>query len=232
MVYADGAKIQFGPEPSRIYTTSYNLADTLKLQTFFYQTQNVNKDTVYFDIYAIGGVKDFDRSFTLQQEQIPNVDNAVSGVHFIPLNDPLVTKNYVIKAGTVHTLVPIILLRDASLKTSTQKLKINVIDDNNFKQGEKSNVWRKIEFTDRLSEPANWASIVSFLGKYSVKKHEFFIETTGDKWDVDFLTYIKSDLSLLGYYRDVCRIALIDYNKAHPLEPMKDENGLLVEMPL
>jgi len=232
-VYNDQARIQFGPEESRIYQSSFNLADTLKPFTFYYEDANVKEDTVFFDIYAIGGITKTDRSFTLQQEQVPNLSNAVAGKHYVAFNDPRATKNFVIKANTVHTRVPIIMLRDASLKSSTVVLKFKVIPDQNFLSGEASNLWRKITLTDRLSQPASWDNIATlyYYGKYSVVKHEFLITHTGQKWDEAFLQTLYSDYSLQQYWTGAAKIALIDYNAAHPGNPLRDENNELVVFP-
>jgi hypothetical protein len=230
-LYDDVAHIQFGPETGRIYQTSYNLADTLKPFTFFYHDESIKQDTVYFDIYAVGGTTNADRSFTLRQEQVKNAVNAIAGTHYIGFDDPRASKYYVIKARTVHTRVPIILLRSADLKNSTPVLKFNVIADQNFKEGEKSNLWRKIEMTDRLSKPLAWNDSFSkyYFGSYSTVKHAFMIEVTGKKWDQEFISTLALDVQ--DYYISVVKAALIDYNKANPGNPMKDENGEVVVMP-
>jgi hypothetical protein len=226
-LYNDIARIQFGPEPSRIYTPSYNLVDTLKPYTFYYEDATVKEDTVFFDIYAIGGTAKNDRSFTLQQEQLPNTLNAVAGTHYVAFSDARVSKHYTIKAGTVHARVPVIVLRDPSLKTATPVLKFKVTDDTNFKIGEVSNIWRKVLITDRLSQPPAWTG----FGTYSVVKHKFMIDVTGEKWDQDFFLFVRADFGLQGYYVAVVKTALIDYNLAHPGNPLKDENGELVVIP-
>ncbi|TKC07437.1 DUF4843 domain-containing protein [Pedobacter frigoris] len=232
-LYDDVARIQFGPENSRIYITSYNLADTLKPYTFFYEDASVTQDTVFFDIYAIGGVSKTDRTFTLEQEQVAGATNAISGTQYVAFNDPKATKNFVIKGGTVHTRVPIVLLRDASLKTSTPVLKFKAVADGNFQLGEINNLWRKIVFTDRLSQPAAWNASATqyYFGAYSVAKHQFMIDSTGEKWDQDFITSIMADYALLQYWTGTLKISLIDYNNSHPGNPLKAENGEMVVFP-
>lgn len=232
-LYNDVARIQFGPETSRIYTTSYNLADTLKPFTFFYEDASVTQDTVFFDIYAIGGVSKADRTFTLEQEQVANVTNAIPGTQYVAFNDPKATKNFIIKAGSVHTRVPIILLRDASLKTSTPVLKFKVVANGSFQVGEINNLWRKVVFTDRLSQPAAWNASATqyYFGKYSVTKHQFMIDLTGEKWDQDFITGIMADYALLQYWTATLKIVLINYNNLHPGNPLKDETGEIVVFP-
>lgn len=230
-LYNDIARIQFGPDISLIYNANSALADTLKPFTFYYDTPDVTQDTVFFDIYAIGGISKTDRTYTLQQEQLPNTNNAVPGKHYVAFDDPKVSKLYVIKAGTVHAKVPVILLRDASLKTTTPILKLNVIADGSFQLGEKKNLWRKVQMTDRLSRPAAWSDSYStyYYGAYSVVKHAFMIDITGKKWDQTFMSTVALDEQ--AYYLTVIKTALINYNNAHPGNPLKDENGQLIIFP-
>lgn len=230
-LYNDIARIQFGPDVSLIYNANSVLADTLKPYTFYYSAPSVTQDTVFFDIYAVGGVSKTDRAFTLEQEQLPNTNNAVPGKHYIAFNDPGVSKLYVIKAGTVHTRVPVVLLRDISLKTTTPVLKLNVVANDIFQLGEVKNLWRKIEMTDRLSRPAAWTDSYAtyYYGAYSVVKHAFMIEVTGKKWDQTFISTLAIDEQ--AYYVSVIKTALINYNNAHPGNPLKDDNGQLVIFP-
>ncbi|SMO74654.1 DUF4843 domain-containing protein [Solitalea koreensis] len=232
-LFNDTARLQFGPDISRIYQTSFNLADTLKPFTFYYENPDVKQDTVFFDIYAIGGVSSKDRSFTLEQVQVQGVNNAVAGTHYVAFNDPLVSKNYVIKAGQVHSFVPVVVLRDASLKNSNVVLKFNVVADKNFQLGEANNLWRKIDLTDRLSQPAAWNASASqyYFGKYSIVKHRFMIESTSQKWDQEFISFVMADYALLQYYTGTLKTALVNYNNAHPGNMLKDEVGDLVVFP-
>lgn len=231
-LFNDAARIQFGPATDLIYNPAYNLADTLKPITFFYDEPSVTEDTVFFDVYAIGRVANADRSFTLEQVPLSNTLNAIPGTHYVAFNDPRVSKHYVIKAGTSHAKVPVIILRDPGLKNSTPVLKFNVVADDNFQVGEIKNLWRKVVMTDRLSQPAAWNPTITFYyGKYSTVKHKFMIDTTGDKWDQNFFVYVMTDFSMVQYYQAVFQTAVVDYNKAHPGAPMRDENGDLVAFP-
>lgn len=232
-LYNDVARLQFGPDVSRIYKSDYNLADTLKTSTFYYESDQVLLDTVWFDIYAIGGPTAADRPFKLEQDLLAGADNAVAGTHYKSFDDPAILKNYVIKAGEVHAFVPVILMRDPSLKTRTVTLKFNIVANDQFQLGETSNLWRKVVFTDRLSQPIIWNATISryYLGDYSVVKHAFMIETTGQKFDQAFITKIYSEFAPMSYWVGVLKTNLIDYNKLHPNDPLKDEFGQLVIFP-
>lgn len=232
-LYNDVGRLQFGPEPSRIYTASYNLADTLKRYTFYYENASVVQDTIYFDLYAVGGTSDVDRAFGLEQELVEGVENPVAGVHYKAFDHVELAAHYVIKAGTVHTRVPIVLLRDASLKSNTYTLKLRVLPNEHFLEGEPTNLWRKVEFTDRLSRPAAWDDSMSqyYLGKYSRVKHEFMIEATGQFWDEEFIQTIRPDFALLGYWTAVVKVALMTYNNQNPTNLLMDEDDELVIFP-
>jgi hypothetical protein len=216
LYYSDVARIQFDVA-----------ADTLKRSTFYYDDASVTEDTVFFNIIAIGGIKNTDRTFTLVQEQLPGEINAEPGKHYVAFNDPRAARNYVIKAGAVQARVPVILLRDPGLKSGTVKLRLAVQPDENFQQGQLTLQWRKVEFTDKLSKPDSWNDFIikNGFGKYSVAKHEFMIRTTGDKWDNDFVALLQSDEGSRKYYQTTLKAALIEYNKAHPGNPLIDEFG-------
>ncbi len=231
LVYDSADRIQFGPDIAYIYQSNAMLFDTLKSQTFYYYADEVKTDTVFFDIYAIGGPKDFDRSFKLQQVLLNGMDNAVPGQHYVAFDDANMQDDYLFKAGEVHKKIPIVLLRDPSMKTKSFVLKFNVVANENFQLGETSNSWRKVIMTDRLSKPDNWTSSVNnvYLGEYSVRKHRFIIEVSGQKWDFDFIKLMIAEPTLLDYYKSVFKIALIEYNKNNPI--MLDENGVEVKFP-
>ncbi|MDP3436008.1 MAG: DUF4843 domain-containing protein [Bacteroidales bacterium] len=232
-LYNDIKRIQFGPDITRIYTPSFNMADTTKGYTFFYDNASKQIDTIFFDIYAIGGVSTKDRSFKLEQVAVPGAENAVSGKHYRPFNDATLVSKYMIKAGAIHAKVPVVMLRDASLKTTTVTLKFQIAENENFSIGEPSNVWRKAIFTDRLSQPNSWDAWLTqyYLGKYSVVKHSFFIEKSGQKWDNDFILLIRANFAELGYWKGMVKAALITYNAQNPGNPLKDETGEIVVIP-
>jgi len=125
------------------------------------------------------------------------------------------------------------MLRNPALKTTTVILKFEVIENENFKPGEISTLWRKVIFTDRLSQPTAWTASMGqyYYGAYSTTKHAFMIQVSGQRWDQDFMTVVSADQGLLKYYTSSFKHALADYNNAHPGNPMKDENGLVIVFP-
>src|SRR5690606_15583252 len=131
LLYTDIARIQFGPAPARIPEVSVPTADTLKTQTFVYLPSTVLIDTVFFDIYTMGHLSDRDRPFKIKQEQVKNANNAIANVHYKSFDNSDALAQYVIKAGTSHSRVPIVLLRDASLRERAYVLKF-VLEENEY----------------------------------------------------------------------------------------------------
>ncbi len=232
-LYNDSARLQFGPSPDRIYTASFEMADTAKPFTFYYEPAATTQDTVFFDIYAIGGVSGKDRPFTIEQVTVTGAENAVPGVHYKAFSDPSLKDMYQIRAGEVHRSIPVILLRDPSLKSKNVKLQIAVKANEHFLPGEVRKLWRRVELTDMLSQPAAWNASAAqyYWGKYSRVKHSFMIEQTGEKWDQEFLLNINTDFALLTFWKLKMRTLLTDYNNAHPGAPLMDETGEPVVFP-
>lgn len=232
-MFTDVARIQFGPDISRIYQTSFNLADTTKDFTFVYNSPTSTQDTVWFDVYAIGGLSTKDRIFKLEQiADTTGALNAVPGLDYKAFTDATLASKYVIKAGEMHTLAPVVLLRSATLKTATVTLIIKAAVSADFQLGETSCIWRKVTSTDRLSKPAAWTSTINaYFGTYSMVKHQFMIDVTGKKWDQTFLSNVLKDINQVLFYTTTCKTALINYNNTHPGNPLRDENGALVVFP-
>lgn len=232
-LFNDVGRIQFGPNPNLLYRSGAQLMDTVKNYTFYYDGDNVKEDTVYFDVYTVGGITSHDRKFKLEQVQVDGVMNATADKHYVGFSNQNAMKNFVIKADSVHCAVPIVLLRDPSLKDTNVVLKFQVVENEDFKLGEVANLWREVGITDRLSQPNTWDANFSryYFGEYSVVKHRFMIDSTGQKWDDSFIVEIRSDYSLLQYWIGVCKTALIKYNNQHPGQPLRDEYRQLIIFP-
>lgn len=229
ILYEDVARIQFGPEKRLLYSPTNAFQDSLKTQTFAYLDNSKLTDTVYFDIYTMGDISNKDRPFILRQEQVAGEENALAGVHYRGFDNTDVANLYQIKAGQMHSLVPIILLRDASLKETSVVLKIALVENENFQKGQESLSWRKLTFTDKLSRPDNWNPGV--LGKYSEIKHRFMISVTNEKWDQSFILSIVRDVQAQHYWLGKVKAALLKYNNEHPNQPLKDEDNEAVIFP-
>lgn len=236
MPYKDVDRIQFGPmDPAKIYWSDYEkiwkLSDTAKAYSFYTEEATKLVDTVYFRIYTLGKVQNYDRAFKLMQSLVKDVDNAVPNKHYQAFDDSKGEQLYVVKAGQSYMRVPVVLLRDASLKSKPYTLQFEVVANEHFQQGAPTNTWRRVLVGDLLLQPAAWDDYATkyFWGKYSRVKHEFMIEVTGLKWDQEMMSKLEFDQS--KHFGTELKKELALYNNAHLGEPKVDEFGDLIVFP-
>lgn len=229
--YVDKDRLQFGPnQPDLIYRSDYEtnwkFQDTTKSYSFYFEEEDVTVDTLYFDLYTLGRVTDYDRPYRLIQVQEPGIDNAVAGTHYQAFDDAKSQDLYVVKAGQSHIRVPLVFLRDPSLKEKPYLLSIRLQPNEHFDLGPTTNIWRKATVVDRLLRPTAWTN--SYWGVYSLTKHQFMIDATGQKWDQEMMENLAYDETT--YYRAVLKQALAEYNNEHNT-PLTDEDGNEVIFP-
>lgn len=214
------------------------MADTGALNsTFVYEAPAVVKDTVYIRINTIGGITDKDRTVTLEQiteydityirdpltnkitdsivKEKPN--KAVPGTHYVALNDPSMQPLLVIRAGKAFDSLPIILLRDASLKNNSYRLRIRIVANDQFALGEKKAIEKTIVFSDRLERFESWKTdagqspAFGTFGKYSIAKHQFMIDVLKVRIDEEWYKAIAL-VQAQQHYKNLVKDALVDFN--------------------
>ena len=119
----------------------------------------------------------------------------------------------------------IVTLKRADLTSGTVSLYFRIVETNDFKVGVIEQNHFCIKWNDTLSKPKNWdTELLEFFGEYSLVKYRFIIDTIG------FGEFSATSMSWseLTNYKIIMKTALDEYNDAHPGEPLKDENGLLV----
>lgn len=111
--------------------------------------------------------------------------NAEPGVHYVAFDDPRVKDLYYIPAKRNYADLPVLVMRDASLKEKTVNLKIRLAESADFKVGYADKSWTMITISDMLVKPTLWTnySIQYFLGAYGPVKHQFMIDVTGESID-------------------------------------------------
>lgn len=131
-----------------------------------------------------------------------------------------------IPAGKTSAAFPVTLRRDASLQQQPVRLYIKVAPSDDFQPGVNEENHLLLVWNDILSKPTNWDELKEFFGKYSNTKYRFMIANAGGitEFDTDKLSWGE-----LMNLRIKFQNALQDYNNAHPGNPLKDENGVLVE---
>ncbi len=214
------------------------LTDTATLNsTFVYKAGNILRDTVYIQVNTIGQMADHDRPVKLVQVNEPNeLHPAVPGLHYVAMDDPSLKELMVIKANTVTTMVPVVLLRDASLKNSSYRLRLELAANDQFGLGEVQKRTRAIRFSDMLERFFSWrldgtaAPAYNSFGKYSTRKHQFMIETLGLQIDETWYQSIVA-AGAVTHYANFMKDALKTFNAdpAHIADgtaPLRESNAV------
>lgn len=191
--YSGEPRLYFGGEPRFMYDSKKYLGDTLLNHTFVFSSEEITEDTLRFYIYAMGGISDVDRSFTLEQVQVEEADNAVAGVHYLAFDSKEMKQHYVIKANQYYTYMPVVMLRHNDLETKTLTLRFQIKENENFKLGELMAIWREMRFTDRYQKANKWSDY--YFGNYGDEKMKFMVRVSGKKLDNDFFNSIDAPTS-------------------------------------
>jgi hypothetical protein len=225
------------------YTTA---GDTLLNYSFVYGPSTAITDTIWLKVETIGPLFNEEREITIAQENT-GINDAVAGTHYVAFNDVAVKKYYFMPANKSLDSIPVILKRDASLKSKSVNLLICIKTNNDFNlvSPEKSSL--KIVFTDQLARPNRWAYYCSaYFGDYGPVKHQWLIEQTGNKWDDDYLSNVLGftssstyengtnsnyDAGYCNYLSQALMNKLTAYNAARTaqgLDVLKEADGTVV----
>ena len=168
--------------------------------SFVYGPSTLTEDTLWYEVETMGFLSDRDRTVTLVQVATDGND-AVAGQHYVAFDDATLKSKYVIPAGKARTKIPVVLLRDASLKNESVTLRFSIQANEYFQLGYPELATRQVTFTDQLTEPAEWSynpwpeygdySLKSYFGEWGPVKFQFFIEETGKKWDNEYLKELR-----------------------------------------
>lgn len=196
----------------------------------FIYSGDIQKDTVWIEVESMGMLADYDRPITLEQVDT-TATMAVAGKHYVAFNDPSLANYYVMPAGKARTKLPIVVLRDASLKHESVVLKYHIKANDYFTNGYDVFQTRSLSITDRLAQPSYWTkgypmygdyySLYNFIGYYGVVKHQFMIDVTGKPWDDAFIEeFITGDNNYFNY---IINKLVSELNK---LNEQRQEQGL------
>jgi hypothetical protein len=131
-----------------------------------------NSDTVWLPLRISGIRQSGDRKFKLAV--IDSSTTAVEGVHYEKLK-----AEYTLPSDSGKVKVPIIILNtDPALKEKSVRLKLKLINTDDFHSEIKGWDTAKVVFSNRLVKPIWWDVWGSMLGTYSRVKHELFYVST------------------------------------------------------
>lgn len=208
--YQDTARVRLeGPEIYAAGTDSL----TFSFVTYSAETQQMEMD---IDVLVMGNTVDYDRTATISV--VSDKTTATSDMYDMP-------QTITIPADSAKGALPITLKRSDVLQEKAVRLCIEVIASNDFQVGVEEQKQFTLIWSDIITKPKNWDDLAEFFGSYSNTKYRFMIENSNgvSEFDSDEMSWAQ-----LQSYKIKFQNALDDYNEAHPNNPLKDENGVLV----
>lgn len=133
-------------------------------------------------------------------------------------NDNFVIVTSELPADSLKATLKIRVKKTPDLETRDLDVKFRLGSNDYFAAAPIDENMYRIVLTNRLANPKGWA-----FGEYSRVKHQFVIQILGIATDYDKWTQSEKI-----HYTSILVDALYKYNKAHPGNPLTDENGLLV----
>lgn len=133
-------------------------------------------------------------------------------------NNDFVIEPCRLPADAITGSVKIKVRKNANSDAERRVVTLHLCGNNYFSEAPVNESMFRIVVTNELAEPVGW-----IFNEYSRVKHEFVILHTGVTTNYD-----QWSTSEQIYWKGVLIKALYEYNKAHPGEPLTDENGLVV----
>ena len=201
--------------------------------SFVYAGDEVEIDTVWFEISTMGFVSDEDRPLELEQIQTGKND-AKADVHYVAFtNEELKAKYYMIPARKTGTKIPIVVKKDPSLNSGDVILQFTFKDNGYFKPGYDGLTTRTLSISSKLTKPSVWEeSYCDYtFGLYGPEKHRLMIEWTGEKWDDEYIASLgltKGYSAYVNYLAGWFARKLEEENAKREEageEPYKEEDG-------
>lgn len=209
-----------------------------KSKTFANDPSTVTSDIVFFATESMGKVKNYDRKIKLEQIMIEEdgVVNAIPGVHYVPFDSKEMEEILIMPKDTVATQLPIVVLRHESLIDGVVTLKFRIVESSDFRPGIKAQLERQLTISGKLIQPTKWDTKVTDedLGKWSVTKHQWMIDETGEKWDDAFFALKTTDPEAYGFWLDELTMRLNKKNfelEAAGKDRFKDEFNEYIVFP-
>lgn len=202
-----------------------NKSDSIN-HSFFLLNSDILKDTVLVRINTMGELSSQDRPVAIIQTNVGDSAAAVAGVHYVSFDDASLKPLLQVPAGKEYVDIPVVFIRDASLDTLKVRLELALATNEYFRTGIAEKQRFVLTTTDLIEKPVAWDSRWSiFMGKsWGTVKMRFIIDITGY---TDWAT-MPSDMALIQYFGALAKQKLLEYNTAHPDNPLREANGDLV----
>lgn len=185
------------------------------LQSFFVVPETQERDTVWVEVALIGFPVGEARPVKVVQTNADAADAAVAGTHYVAFDAAEVKELMVMGANRVTARIPVILLRDRSLKTEKKRLEMTIAENDYFKRGINADCDFMVQTTELAEKPTNWDSAwKTYFGEWSSQKMWFVVNYLGlDDFEAEY------DAGYKKYLKQKAHSRLNEYNAAND-EPL------------
>jgi hypothetical protein len=194
--------------------------DSLLYSFPFHPTATL-QDTIWFEACVMGNAAPADREIGMHIDMAGTT--AKENVDFKFLNK-------VVPAGAFKAAIPIVIFKTAAIKDSFVRLQLSVEENQHFKVGYARYAKAVFIWGDKFLKPDNWDNsnyALAFGSPFSQKRTQFILDSC-------HITDLPNpnNRPLMGYYNQVLRNALNNYNRGKPFaQQLKDENGVNIFIP-
>lgn len=202
-----------------------NIKD-INLKTFSFKHHvGVDDYEIQFPVKLAGYKLDEDKIFRVEVVNDEEATTASSENYTLP-------REQIFHAGVFEDVVKVILHRTAILAEKEVKITFRLVPNENFKLADymgdvyynyaAKSITATVTFSDKISKPEWWNTRITnlFLGEYSDKKYQYFIESTN-----------VSDLTGLGY-TEIRELALKFKKDLELHDDWLDENDNPITVPV
>ena len=186
------------------------------LHSFFVVPEMQERDTVWVEIALMGFPVDEACPVRIVQTNPDAVDAAVAGTHYVAFDAAELKELMVMGANQVKARIPVVFLRDISLKTEKKRLEMAIEQNAYFKPGIDADCRFMVQTTELAEKPANWDDVwkKSYFGDWSSQKMWFIVNYLGlEDFEAEY------DAGYKKYLKQKAHSKLNEYNASHD-EPL------------
>lgn len=212
--------------------TTANVQESMKKGSHSFKLNSAEgqmRDTVWLEVVTMGKLSAQNRPVALEQIELTDTLNAVPGKHYVAFDDASLADLYRIPANEARVKLPIVVLRDPSLKEGDVALRITFRDNGYFQSGYPEFSIYTLTISDSLTRPDFWdkADLDYNFGTYSPEKHALMIKWTQKPWDDEYIESLCYEF-FPGYWT-AKEPAYMDYLSSWFAEQLEKENAERVE---
>lgn len=199
----------------------------------FLEDPEASSKIISLTVDITGSQVDYDREFIVSRPAMDTITTAE--------DDQYVIGKGIVKANEYNGLVEVEVFRDERLNDSIYTLALEILPNEDFPEVRLNKKIMQLSFTNKVIQPANWSWLRWYFGTpFSTRWWTFICETTGRTslpyypTNADTETWWMS-VGEVQAYQTIVRLALEEYNAAHPDAPLTHDDGeyagQIIEMP-